>query len=58
MQSSQRHPSNQRSTVPPVPTTLWQQLPSGSQQQLAHLIAELIQRVRMVASGKEKEHEC
>jgi hypothetical protein len=37
--------------------TLWHRLPTSSQQQLAHLIAELIQRVRTVEKDKERDHE-
>ena len=58
MQSRQRQSSNQQSNVPPVPLTLWQRLPASSQQQLAHLVAELIQRVRTTAKDKECDHEC
>ncbi len=57
MQSSQRQSSNQQSNVPPVPLTLWQRLPVSSQQQLAHLVAELIQRVRTTAQNKERDYE-
>jgi hypothetical protein len=57
MQSRQRHPSNQQSHVPPVPATLWHRLPPSSQLQLAHLVAELIQRVRTTAQDKERDHE-
>ena len=57
MQSRQRQSSNQRSTVPPVPLTIFQRLPASSQQQLAHLVAELIQRVRTTAPDKERDHE-
>jgi hypothetical protein len=57
MQSRQRQSSNQQSNVPPVPLTLWQRLPASSQQQLAHVVAELIQRVRTTAQDKERDHE-
>ncbi len=57
MQSRQAHSSNHQSSVPPVPMTLWHQLPASSQQQLAHLVAELIQRVRTAAPDKERDHE-
>ncbi len=57
MQSRQRHSFTQRSNVPPVPLTLWHRLPVSSQQQLAHLVAELIQRVRTSAQDKERDHE-
>jgi hypothetical protein len=55
MQSRQRQPSNQQSTVPLVPTTLWHRLPTRSQQQLAHLVADLIQRVRTAVQDKERK---
>jgi hypothetical protein len=58
MRSRQRQLSNQQSNVPPVPTTLWYRLPTSSQQQLAHLVAELIQRVRTAAQDKERDYEC
>ena len=57
MQSRQRQSSNQQSSVPPVPLTIFHRLPASSQQQLAHLVAELIQRVRTTAQDKEREHE-
>ncbi len=57
MQSSQQQLSTPQSSVSPVSTTLWHQLPLSSQQQLAHLIAELIQRVRTAATNKENNHE-
>lgn len=58
MRSRQRQLSNQRSSVPPVPTTIFHRLPMSSQRQLAHLVAELIQRVRIAAKDKECDHEC
>ena len=54
MRSRQARPSNHQNPVPP---TIWQQLPPTSQQQLAHLVAQLIQRVRQAASDKERNHE-
>ena len=58
MQSKQPQPPTQRSSVPPVQQTLWHRLPPSSQQQLAHLVADLIQRVRRAAKDKEHDHEC
>ena len=52
MQSSKLRASKQPNQIPPVPTTIWHQLPASSQQQLAHLVAQLIQRVRVVKSDK------
>jgi hypothetical protein len=57
MQSRQRHRSTQQSNVPPVPMTLWHRLPPSSQQQLAHLVADLIRRMRTAAQDKENDHE-
>src|SRR5258707_5031639 len=57
MPSKQRQPSIQQSIVSPVPTTIFQRLPQSHQQQLAHLIAELIRRVRTAAQNREGDHE-
>ncbi len=57
MQSRQRQPSIQQSTVSPVPTTIFHRLPQSHQQQLAHLIADLIRRVRTAAQDREGDHE-
>jgi hypothetical protein len=57
MRSRQRQLSNPQSSVPPVPTTLWHRLPTSSHVPLAHLVAELIQRVRIAAKDKECDHE-
>jgi len=58
MQSRQHQPSTQQSNVAPVPLTLWSQLPPSNQRQLAHLVADLIRRVRAAAQDKENDHEC
>lgn len=57
MQSRKSRASKQQDQIPPVPTTIWHQLPASSQQQLAHLVAQLIQRVRVATSDKEQYHE-
>ncbi len=57
MQSKQRQSFTHQSRVPRVPQTLWHRLPASSQQQLAHLVAELIQRVRTATQDKERDHE-
>jgi hypothetical protein len=57
MRSKQRQAESLSTSVPPVPTTLWYQLSPSSQQQLAHLVAQLLQRVRQAAKNKESEHE-
>jgi len=49
---------HQQPLIPPAPTTIWHQLPVTSQQQLAHLVAELIQRVRTADKDKEQKNEC
>ncbi len=57
MPSNQCQPSMQQSPVFPVSTTIFQRLPQSHQQQLAHLIADLIRRVRTAAQTKEDNHE-
>ena len=57
MSSKQRQSSIQQSTVSPVPTTIFHRLPQSHQQQLAHLIADLIRRVRTAAQDREGDHE-
>ena len=57
MPSRPRHPSIPQNTVSPVLTTIFHQLPQSHQQQLAHLIADLIRRVRTAAQDKEGDHE-
>jgi len=57
MPSRPRHPSIAQNTVSPVPTTTFHQLPQSHQQPLAHLIADLIRRVRTTTQTKEGDHE-
>ena len=57
MPSNQCQPSMQQSPVSPVSTTIFQRLPQSHQQQLAHLIADLIRRVRTATQTKEDDHE-
>jgi hypothetical protein len=57
MPSKQRQPSIPQNTVSPVPTTIFHRLPKSHQQQLAHLIADLIRRVRTAAQTREGDHE-
>ena len=57
MPSRQRHPSIPQNPVSPVPATIFQRLPQSHQQQLAHLIAELIRRVRAAALTREGDHD-
>ena len=58
MPSKQRQPTIQQRPVSPGPTTIFQRLPQSHQQQLAHLIADLIRRVRTAAQEREGDHEC
>ena len=58
MPSQQRHPSIPPNTVPSVPTTIFHQLPQSHQQQLAHLVADLIRRMHTAKQKREGEHEC
>jgi hypothetical protein len=57
MRCPQSQTPTQPINIPPAPATLWSQLPPSSQQQLAHLVAELLQRVRQAAKDKESDHE-
>ena len=57
MPSRQHHPSIPANRVPSAPTAIFQQLPQSHQQQLAHLIADLIRRVRAAAQVREGNHE-
>jgi hypothetical protein len=57
MPSKQRQPSIQQSIVSPVPTTIFHRLPQSHHVPLAHLIAELIRRVRTAAQNREGDHE-
>ena len=57
MPSKQRQPSIPQIPVSPVPTTIFHRLPQSHQQQLAHLIADLIRRMRTDAQAREGGHE-
>ncbi len=57
MRRDQLRASKQQRQIPPVPTTIWHQLPESHQQQLAHLVAQLIQRIRQAAPDKEQNDE-
>jgi len=57
MPSKQRQPSIPQSPVSPIPTTIFHRLPQSHQQQLAHLVADLIRRVRTAAQTREGDHE-
>mgnify|MGYP001381480968 CR=1 FL=1 len=57
MPSKQRHPPIPPNTVSSVPTTIFHQLPQSYQQQLAHLIADLIRRMHAAKQNREGDHE-
>ena len=57
MPSRPRHPCIPHPTVSPVPTTIFQQLPQSHHVPLAHLIADLIRRMRAASLNREGEHE-
>ena len=57
MPSRQRQPSIPQNPASPVPATIFHRLPQSHQQQLTHLIADLIRRVRIAAQDKEGSHE-
>ncbi len=54
MPSRQQQLSIPQNPVSPVPTTIFYRLPQSHQQQLAHLIADLIRRVRAATQDKEE----
>jgi hypothetical protein len=57
MPSRQRHLSIPQNTGASVPLTLFHQLPQSSQQQLAHLIADLIRCMHAGKQNREGDHE-
>jgi hypothetical protein len=57
MPSKQRQPSIPQNPVSPVPATIFYRLPQSHQRQLAHLIADLIRRVRTAAQTREGDYE-
>ena len=57
MPSRQRHLSIPQNTVSAIPTAIFHQLPQSHQQQLAHLIADLIRRMRAARPTREGAHE-
>ena len=58
MPSRPRPQSIPPNTVSLVPTTIFHQLPQSHQQQLAHLIADLIRRIHAAKQNREGDHEC
>ncbi|GHO88169.1 hypothetical protein [Dictyobacter formicarum] len=57
MPSKHCQPIIQPRPVSADPTTIFQRLPQSHQQQLAHLIADLIRRLRIAAQEREGNHE-
>ena len=57
MPSRQRQPTILQTPVSPAPATIFCRLPQSHQQQLAHLIADLIRRLRAAAQDKEDTSE-
>jgi len=57
MPSRQRQPTILQTPVSPAPATIFCRLPQSHQQQLAHLIADLIGRLRAAAQDKEDTRE-
>ncbi len=57
MPSRQRQPTILQTQVFPAPATIFCRLPQSHQQQLAHLVADLIRRVRAAAQDKEDNRE-
>ena len=57
MPSRQRHLSLPQHPVPSVPLTIFHQLPQSHQQQLAHLVADLMRRMHAAKKDREGEHE-
>ena len=57
MPSRQRQPTHLQTPVFSTPATIFCRLPQSHQQQLAHLVADLIRRVRAAAQDKEDNRE-
>ncbi len=57
MPSRQRQSTILQTPVSPVPATVFCRLPQSHQQQLAHLVADLIRRVRTATQDKEDNRE-
>lgn len=56
MPSRQRQSPILQTPIPPAPAAIFCRLPQSHQQQLAHLVADLIRRVR--AAAQDKEDNC
>jgi hypothetical protein len=57
MPSRQRQPTILQTPVFPAPATIFCRLPQSHHVPLAHLVADLIRRVRTAAQDKEDNHE-
>src|SRR5262245_30695994 len=57
MPSRQRQSPILQTLVSPVPTTIFCRLPQRQKPQLAHLLADLIRRVRTATQDQEGDHE-
>jgi hypothetical protein len=57
MPSRQRQSPIAQNLVSPIPATIFCRLPQSHQQQLAHLVADLIRRVRTATQDKEDNRE-
>jgi hypothetical protein len=57
MPSKPRQSTILQTPISPVPTTIFCRLPQSHQQQLAHLIADLIRRMRAARPNREGNHE-
>jgi hypothetical protein len=53
MASKPYQPSIPQIPVSPIPTTIFQRLPQSHQQQLVHLLADLIRHVRTARQNRE-----
>jgi len=58
MPSRQRQSPILQTPVSRVPTTIFCRLPQSQKPQLAHLVADLIRRVRTATQDKEANREC
>jgi hypothetical protein len=57
MPSRQRQPTILETPLSPAPATIFCRLPQSQKPQLAHLVADLIRRVRAAAQDKEDNGE-
>ena len=57
MPSRQRQSTTLQTPVSPVPATIFYRLPQSHQQQLAHLVADLLRRMHAAKQNREGDHE-